>query len=34
MIGGYQQGGKLASVSYSARFLRNVAALYRQAQRA
>ncbi len=34
VIGGYQQGGKLASVSYSARFLRNVAALYRQAQRA
>ena len=34
VIGGYQQGGKLANVSYSARFLRNVAALYRQAQRA
>jgi V8-like Glu-specific endopeptidase len=34
VIGGYQRGGKLASVSYSARFLRNVAALYQQAQRA
>jgi V8-like Glu-specific endopeptidase len=31
VIGGYQEGGDLPSVSYSARFLRNVAALYRQA---
>lgn len=34
VIGGYQRGGKLAAVSYSARFLRNVAGLYQQAQRA
>ena len=34
VIGGYQLGGDLASVSYSAQFLRNVAALYKQAERA
>jgi hypothetical protein len=32
VIGGYQRGGRLAGVSYSARFLRNVAALYRRAE--
>jgi V8-like Glu-specific endopeptidase len=31
VIGGYQQGGYLPSISYSPRFLRNVAALYKQA---
>jgi V8-like Glu-specific endopeptidase len=31
VIGGYQEGGDLASISYSARLLQNVAALYRQA---
>jgi V8-like Glu-specific endopeptidase len=31
VIGGYQEGGDLASISYSARLLHNVAALYRQA---
>jgi V8-like Glu-specific endopeptidase len=34
VIGGYQQGGATASISYSARFLGNVAALYRHAIRA
>jgi V8-like Glu-specific endopeptidase len=34
VIGGYQRGGKLAAVSYSARFLGNVAGLYQRAQRA
>jgi len=34
VIGGYQKGGKLTSVSYSARFLRNVAGLYRRARQA
>jgi V8-like Glu-specific endopeptidase len=33
VIGGYQLGGDVASISYSARFLRNVAALYKQAKR-
>lgn len=33
VIGGYQLGGKLASVSYSSRFLRNIAGLYEQAER-
>jgi hypothetical protein len=33
VIGGYQLGGDLPSVSYSARFLRNIAALYKQAER-
>jgi V8-like Glu-specific endopeptidase len=33
VIGGYQRGGTLASVSYSARFLRNVALLYQRADR-
>jgi V8-like Glu-specific endopeptidase len=32
VIGGYEHGGRLAGVSYSARFLRNVAALYRRAE--
>jgi V8-like Glu-specific endopeptidase len=31
VIGGYQEGGDLASISYSARFLQNVAALYKRA---
>jgi V8-like Glu-specific endopeptidase len=31
VIGGYQDGGDLPSVSYSARFLRNIAALYKKA---
>jgi V8-like Glu-specific endopeptidase len=31
VIGGYQRGGFLPNISYSPRFLRNVAALYRQA---
>ena len=31
VIGGYQEGGDLPSVSYSARFSRSVAALYRRA---
>jgi V8-like Glu-specific endopeptidase len=34
VIGGYELGGDLASVSYSSRFLRNVASLYKQAERA
>jgi V8-like Glu-specific endopeptidase len=34
VIGGYERGGKFADVSYSARFLRNVAALYQRAERA
>jgi V8-like Glu-specific endopeptidase len=34
VIGGYQLGGKFASISYSARFLHNVAELYKQAERA
>ena len=33
VIGGYQLGGDLASVSYSARFLNNIAALYEHARR-
>jgi V8-like Glu-specific endopeptidase len=32
VIGGYQLGGKLASISYSAQFLRNIAGLYKQAE--
>jgi hypothetical protein len=32
VIGGYERGGRLADVSYSTRFLRNVAALYRRAE--
>jgi V8-like Glu-specific endopeptidase len=31
VIGGYELGGKLASVSYAAQFLNNVASLYKQA---
>jgi V8-like Glu-specific endopeptidase len=31
VIGGYQQGGDLPNVSYSSQFLKNVAALYKQA---
>jgi V8-like Glu-specific endopeptidase len=31
VIGGYQEGGDLPSISYSARFLLNVARLYREA---
>jgi V8-like Glu-specific endopeptidase len=31
VIGGYQLGGDIASVSYSARFLNNIAKLYKQA---
>lgn len=34
VIGGYQLGGKLARISYSARFLRNIADLYRRARQA
>lgn len=33
VIGGYQLGGDVASISYSARFLRNIATLYKQAER-
>jgi hypothetical protein len=31
VIGGYEEGGNSPSVSYSSRFLANVAALYRRA---
>jgi V8-like Glu-specific endopeptidase len=31
VIGGYQQGGDLPQVSYSSEFLKNIAALYKQA---
>jgi hypothetical protein len=33
VIGGYELGGDLASVSYSARFLSNITALYEHARR-